>query len=347
MSVFFNKTFKLNGRSFKSEADLLAYSKLEIPEVYVFLKELFSKSTAIKVQTSGSTGVPKKIHIRKRYLLNSAKMTASFFKLEKGASALLCLSTDYIAGKMMLVRALVHGWHLDIVSATANPLKAINKTYDFSAMTPMQVAQSIDDLHKVKTLIIGGGVVSKDLQEKLQHKPTTTCFATYGMTETVSHVALKQLNHGSEKVFKALPYVSFSVDHRNCLVIDALFLTETVLFTNDIVNLISNTEFEWLGRYDSIINSGGIKLIPEQIEKKLSAIIPDRFFVAGLPDEILGEKLVLLVEGELNSDDILKKSKKLLKQYEVPKALFMLDKFIETDTGKIQRTQTMALLPTS
>lgn len=348
MSVFFNKTFKLNGESFDSEGELLQYSKDNLPEVFGFFEELFSKKDNVEIQTSGSTGIPKKIAIRKRYLLNSAKATASYFKLGKKTTALLCLSTDYIAGKMMLVRALVHGWHIDIVEPSAQPLKNRNKNYDFCAMIPLQVRQSIDDLHKIKILIIGGGAVSGTLQQKLQSL-LTQCYATYGMTETVSHVALKKLNHGQQDSFKALPYVSFSTDQRNCLVIDALFLAETILFTNDIVKLVSKREFEWLGRYDSIINSGGIKLIPEQIEKKLEHMLPNRFFVCGLPDETLGEKLVLLVEGNSSGDVIQSKVKNLdtLQKYEIPKAVFTLEKFVETETGKIQREKTLELVSKS
>jgi len=170
------------------------------------------------------------------------------------------------------------------------------------------------------------------------------------MTETITHVAVRNVNHSkadTQNNFKALANVSFSVDHRDCLIISSPKVSNSKITTNDIVSLVSDTEFKWLGRYDTIINSGGVKLIPEQIEIKLSSCIIDkRFFVAGISDDKLGEKLVLFIEGEINTVDLLKKitTSKLLDKYEIPKEIHVIAKFIETDSGKINRKQNLLLI---
>jgi O-succinylbenzoic acid--CoA ligase len=183
------------------------------------------------------------------------------------------------------------------------------------------------------------------LQEKLQ-TVSTVVFATYGMTETITHIAAKKLNHVAslqgemtkQSFYQTLPNITIYKDDRNCLVIDAPKVTENILFTNDVVQLISDRQFEWLGRFDNVINSGGIKLHPEKIEEKFTEIIVNRFFVAGMPDEKLGEKLVLIVEG--NAQEINYESIELSK-FEVPKEIYFVKNFAATDSGKIQRKKTL------
>lgn len=345
MQINIHDKFQLNGISFSSSVELLKYAEQNSPSIYPFLGHFLSDANEINVQTSGSTGTPKVIAIRKEFMVQSAMATGKFFNLSENTTALLCLNPDYIAGKMMLVRALILGWKLDVVPQSSKPLKQINKSYDFSAMVPMQVYNSIDELHKIKTLIVGGGVVSQELQSKLQALKTNV-FATYGMTETVTHIAVKRLNGKDEKsLYRTLPNVKIATDERNCLIIDASKVSVDKVVTNDIVKIISDNEFEWLGRYDSIINSGGIKLIPEQIELKLSEVIKNRFFISSLPDEKLGEKLILIIEGKENTH-ILDEVKNLqsLDKYEVPKAIYFLPSFIETATKKIQRKKTRDLI---
>ena len=354
-SLRFNKNFELNGKSFSSVDELLAFSEAINTSVFTFLTEWFTTDDYIIVHTSGSTGKPKPIQLKKEFMINSAKATGDFFNLKENTTALLCLSTDYIAGKMMLVRALVLGWKLDIVEAISNPLKGIEKEYDFSAMVPLQLQDSLENLYKVKKLIVGGGVVSNELIQQIQSLDTEV-FATYGMTETVTHIAVKKLNnltslrgiikeqsvHSEKPHYKTLPNIQLSLDDRNCLVINAPNVAEGIIVTNDVVSLISSTGFEWLGRYDNVINSGGVKLHPEKIEEKLSTVISSRFFVIGIPDNKLGEKLVLLVEGELNElifNEV--KNLKELSKYEIPKEIFFVNTFMETATKKIQRKKTL------
>lgn len=341
--------FQLNGNSYCSTSELIKAAEFS-KKTQQFLSDWFSDNEYITVKTSGSTGKPKSIQLKKEFMKNSAKATSDFFKLKPKTSALCCLPIDFIAGKMMIIRALTLGWHLDIIKPSSHPLKHIKKSFDFCAMVPLQAQNSINKLYQIKTLIIGGGQVSTQLQESLQ-TISTKVFATYGMTETITHIALKPLNFFSLKFnnpyYKLLPNISISTDNRNCLMIDAPKICEKIIITNDVVNLISKTEFEWKGRFDNVINSGGIKLYPEEIEKKLFRIITQRFFVAGIMDETLGQKLVLIIEGEFDSTTLDKVRKvNQLSVYEIPKQIFFVDKFLQTKTGKVKRNETLkTILP--
>lgn len=365
----YHKNFKLNGFSFTNVDELLSYSIGFSDDIHQFLQEWFSIEDVVIVQTSGSTGTPKKIQLEKEQMQNSAFATGDFFNLKENTTALLCLPTQYIAGKMMLIRALTLGWHLDVVPSSSNPLETISKTYDFSAMVPLQVENSLNKLYLVKQLIVGGGLVSNQLQQKLQTL-STKIFATYGMTETITHIAIKKLNKldfedsksnfglfpqaQSRGYFSILPNTTIYIDERDCLVIKAPKVSKEIVFTNDVVRLISDTQFEWLGRFDNVINSGGIKLHPENIEERLSKIISQRFFVAGILDDKLGEKLVLIVElkslkvSEFKSLLIEKiKNLKTLSKFEIPKEIYFADNFVVTETGKIQRKKTLQKIQTN
>ncbi|MCT4699478.1 AMP-binding protein [Tenacibaculum haliotis] len=349
----FHKNFKLNGALFSSEEELIAFSENISSSVTTFLTDWFNEKDFVIVQTSGSTGKPKPIQLQKEFMKNSAFATGEFFGLKENTTALLCLSTDYIAGKMMLVRALTLGWQLDVIKPDSNPLKDIKKQYNFSAMVPLQLRNSLNELHKIDQLIVGGGVVSNDLIAAIQNI-STKVFATYGMTETITHVAVKKLNDlsfraESKSLYKTLPNVLMSQDDRNCLIIEASKVSSEIIRTNDVVKLISKTAFEWLGRYDNVVNSGGIKLHPEKIEEKLSEIIDQRFFVTAIKDEVLGEKLVLVIEDVTSSgveSSLLSKIKKeaSLSKFEIPKVVYFLPQFIETETKKIQRKKTLDLV---
>jgi O-succinylbenzoic acid--CoA ligase len=254
---------------------------------------------------------------------------------------------------MMLVRAMVLGWHLDVVGPNSTPLKGIEKYYDFSAMVPLQLYNSLDNIDKINKLIVGGVIVSNELRLKILDLPTKI-FATYGMTETITHIAIKPLNIAAgwifeKDYFQTLEGISIRKGSRDCLVINAPRVATDEIVTNDLVEIISKNQFRWLGRVDHIINSGGIKLIPEQIEEKLSIIIKQRFFVAGVPDDILGEKLVLVIEdreSRVKSQELRSKisSLKSLNKFEIPRSIFFIDQFIETETKKIQRKKTLGLI---
>ena len=333
--------FKLNGIQFDSIKNLLDYTKNDLPEVYEFFSEWFSNRKYLTVHTSGSTGKPKAIKLFKEHMINSALATAKYFDLDRDdISALLCMSPSYIAGKMMLVRAIVSGWQLDVIKPTSHPLES-RKMYDFSAMVPLQVYNSLSDIHKLKILIVGGGVVSSDLQDKLKDvRPKV--YATYGMTETVTHIAVKKLSQldGITNYYEVLPDVTVDKDDRNCLVINAPNISKIQIVTNDIVKLIDDKHFCWQGRFDNIINSGGVKIIPEKVEEKLQqSIINQRFFISSIKDKALGQKVILVIEG--------KKIKNInftgIDKYQIPKDIFYVSKFEETKSGKIDRNATVKL----
>ena len=307
-----------------------------------FLMDWLDSKDYINVKTSGSTGQPKLMKVSKQAMVNSAIATGNFFKMKPGQTALLCLPTHYIAGKMMLVRAMILGLDLDFVDPTTQPVFDYGKTYNFCAMVPLQLTNTVGYIHNIKTLIVGGASISKPLEEAIQGLKTKI-YATYGMTETVSHIAVKPIN-GKKKsdYFKVFPKVIISQDDRGCLVIDAPKVAPERLVTNDVVRLHSDTEFELIGRIDNMINSGGVKLFPEQIEAKLADQIKERFFIASEPDEHLGAKLILILESDANN---LKSSVfKELDKFEVPREIYAVPEFKETATGKIQRKETLKLI---
>jgi o-succinylbenzoate synthase len=309
-------------------------------DVNQFIADWFSSSDEMVLQTSGSTGEPKSIKVKKEWMKNSAQLTGKTFELMEGDSTLLCMPMKYVAGKMTVVRALELELDLKVIEPCSNPLKNINKPINFAAMVPLQLENSLNDLDKIKTLIVGGGQVNSKLVEKLQNV-STQVYETYGMTETLTHVAIKPLNGPSKSdVFRALDDIHFELDARECLVIHATALNPEPIVTNDLVDLIDENSFRWLGRYDNVINSGGIKIIPEVVEAKLSSIVPNRrFFIAGKSDKSLGEKVVLVVEGK--SMDI---SCKSLDKFEQPKEIHFIPEFVETKSGKIHRQTTLSLI---
>ncbi|MCF7560073.1 AMP-binding protein [Sabulilitoribacter multivorans] len=346
--------FKLNGFNCnRDDLQEVAYSYVKEgltyqQEIGNFLLDWLDDKYYIKVKTSGSTGKPKSIKIMKQAMVNSAIATGDFFKLEPGDKALHCLPTEYIAGKMMLIRAIILGLELDLVEPTSKPKFNTKKTYDFCAMIPLQLQNSLDSCKKIKTIIVGGSAVSTELKNQLQNL-STQVYETYGMTETVTHVAAKKLNNFNTTknetealYFKTLPNITISKDQRDCLVISAPQISNNKIRTNDIIEAHSPTEFQWLGRFDNIINSGGVKLYPEQIEAKLKAHIKTPFFITSLPHKTLGNKVVLVLEGESNQIDI--SIFNVLEKFEKPKNVFAVEQFVKTSTGKIQRKKTLKKL---
>lgn len=332
--------FKLNGFHF-NEDDLcrVAYSFIKEGEDFEkpvgdFLLDWFDSKNFIEMETSGTTGAPKKISVSKQAMVDSALATGDFFDLQPGDKALQCLPVKYVAGKMMLVRAMILGLDLEFVAPSSHPLDNNEIDFDFVAMVPLQAQNSIPELKKVKKVIVGGAALNKALEKQLLKLPTQV-YETYGMTETITHIAARKLG---EKAFTVLPYVTISYDDRNCLVIHAPRISDEVIITNDIVELVNENQFIFLGRMDNVINSGGIKLIPEQIEEKLASKISQRFFIASKPDNELGEKVVLVIEGEKHEIDA--SVYESLDKYEKPKELVFVPKFKETTTGKILRKET-------
>jgi len=309
-----------------------------------FLIEWFSDSEVMIAHTSGSTGTPKEIILTKENMRKSANMTAKYLHLQRGNSALLAMPVNYIAGKLMLVRAIEIGLKLICIQPISHiSLDEINQSIkeelqsiDFVALTPMQVEKSIDFVAKCNKLIIGGAPLSDKVKQDLFDFENEV-YETYAMTETITHIAFKQVKNKKfltvENIFEAFDEVKISQDERGCLVIDTPYDNLQVV-TNDIVELVSKRKFNWIGRVDNVINSGGIKLFPEQIEAKLKTFINSEFYITSKKDELLGQKLILVVEGEERSLDF---SLTDLTKYQVPKEIIFMAEFSRTESGKIKR----------
>ena len=331
--------FKLNGHHFnRNDLCRIAYSYIKEGDVYEkqmgdFILDWFDNKSFIELNTSGTTGTPKLIRIEKQAMVSSAIATGDFFNLKPGNKALHCLPIKYIAGKMMLIRGFILGLDMDFVEPSSHPLIREDVTYDFVAMVPLQIQNCLSELQNVKKIIIGGAKINNVIRETLS-KLKAEVYETYGMTETITHIAAKQIE---EQAFSLLPNIKISQDYRKCLVINAPNISSESIITNDLVSIVGEDKFIFIGRMDNVINSGGIKLIPEKIEDKLSKKINSRFFIAGLQDADLGEKVVLIIEGENQTlaDSIFDD----LDKYEKPKTVFFVQKFLETENGKIKRKE--------
>lgn len=309
-----------------------------------FLEEWNNASDTVLVHTSGSTGTPKPMLAPKAGMLASARITCDFLGLKKGDRALLCLPLDYIAGKMMVVRSLERGLELVSVTPGNHPFASLpdgEPPFDLVAMVPSQVYCSLSVereramLMSSRNLIIGGGAVSDALASELASFPNAV-WSTYGMTETLSHIALRRLS-GPQRSGWYTPFdtVELSSDSDGCLVIDAPSVHETILKTNDIVEFHPDgRRFRVLGRKDNVICSGGIKLQIETIEEKLRPFMRVPFCITKKPDEKFGEKVVLLVEKQMPG---IEAAIAALDKYSRPKEIVVVDSIPLTPTGKIDR----------
>ena len=312
-----------------------------------FVKNWNSKTEYIIVNTSGSTGEPKQIKILKSRMKASAKATLNFFELKPNQTILMTLSAEYIAGKMLIIRAIENNMTLIVTPLCSNPLlKPLGRKIHFSAFVPLQVqtilANKISkaNYELIDQVIIGGGVISQDLEKNILTLSNSN-FATFGMTETISHIALRNISNG-EKHYTALPNVNFKINNTNCLLINAPLINPTVdLETTDVIELLNSKQFIWKGRADFVINSGGIKLHPELLEKKIEHLLPNnRFYFTSSKDHLLGEKLILKIEtnSQYNIHKLNNKLKVVLAKLEQPKAIELINKFKETKTGKVIRS---------
>jgi O-succinylbenzoic acid--CoA ligase len=316
-----------------------------------FYEEWKNASETITANTSGSTGKPKEIQIQKKAMRVSAQQTIDYFEIKEGQNLLLCLPIEFIAGKMMVVRCIVAKAHLVISEPSSNPLLSLitNKPIpiDFAAFTPFQVAAILENpitkkiFTGIKTIIIGGGEINAKLEKNLATLDKNI-YATYGMTETITHIAVRKIGAQSNAIYKAFKEINLGLDPRNCLTIQANYLGKDPIITNDIVEFEGPKEFVFLGRVDNVINSGGIKLHPEKIEAKINSILDETFFVHYKSDEELGQKIILVIERSEAYDattlGLLKNSlKDILEKYEVPKEIVFVKEFKRTDNGKVNR----------
>ena len=342
-------SFRLNGKAYERNAlDLTAQqwavnANEEQQALGHFLMNWLSDDEHIVLHTSGSTGKPKEIQMPKTAMYASAVRTAAFFNLSDGDSALLCLPIRYIAGKMMLVRALVLGLHLDIIPPKTT--LHIEKDYTFAALIPLQANASFDVLGRFKTVLIGGAPIPTDLRKRISKKHKH-CIETFGMTETLTHVATRVVSDVAIP-FKAMPGIGISTDENDCLVLDVPDLPLSPLVTQDVVRLEGRDSFRLLGRRDWVINSGGMKIFPEALEEVLTPFIKFPFFFTALPDANFGEQLVLLVEAPANEEtSMMAITQRHLgaNKHHIPKQVICMDAFMHTHSGKLDRKATIKRL---
>lgn len=335
-----HSSFSISGKSFSSVENLIR--SLEDQSQKNFLSQWFDESQYVTVQTSGSTGIPKELSLPKDAMRASALATGQFFNLGPGSKVWINLSADYIAGKMMWVRALELGWEVYL-----NCSKGL--FFDFTALVPLQVYKMNEEqLNQFDQILIGGGVFRTAYLKQFKNLKAKI-FSSYGMTETISHIAIQSLYPEFTNYYQCLKGVEIGSNDKSCLWIYANRLNSERIQTNDLVEIISESKFQWLGRFDNVINSGGVKLFPETLEKKYSAYTTENFFFSGEGDKKLGTRLILILEGDGEDRDPRDSDKVLFKElgftdFEIPKRIYFLKKFIFTETKKIQRNKTLDLV---
>lgn len=330
-----------------------------------FISEWNDDAQTIHVQTSGSTGAPKKLNVRKDRMIESAKMTCDFLGLQPGDTALLCMNLDYIGAKMMVVRSLVRQLRLIQVAPSGHPLATVDVPITFAAMVPLQVYNSLqvpeerEKLRQIKHLIIGGGAVDDVLAAQLHDFPHAV-WSTYGMTETLSHIALRRLNGlESSSWYTPLQGIKVTTNADDCLVIDAPKLCDSPIVTNDMAEIraTSTSEgqnalaFRIIGRRDNVINSGGVKIQMEELERLMRPFLTMPYMVTKRKSEKFGEIVVLMVEKEGDDEGatveekselpILQAIHKLLHRalprYWEPRLYLSVDRIPMTETRKPNR----------
>ena len=312
-------------------------------DLYIFLEKWFDASPVITVHTSGSTGTPKELVVRKDRMMQSARLTCEFLNLQAGDTALLCMNLRYIGAMMVVVRSLVAGLNLIVRPASGHPLSDIEEPLRFAAMVPLQVYNTLRvpeekaRLEQTDILIIGGGAVDDSLEAEISALPTAV-YSTYGMTETLSHIALRRLNGDTaSKHYYPFPSVELSLSAESTLVVKAPLICGEVLQTNDIACIYPDGSFTIAGQKDNVINSGGIKIQAEEMEKRLRPFIPVPFVVTSVPDPRLGQALTLLIAGQVDVRELESKLQTVLDAYHRPRHIFMTESIPQTENGKTDR----------
>lgn len=352
-------TIWANGRYISIEKIVHQEAEAQTPfesRTFAFIKDWLTGTEDFTLTTSGSTGPPKTITISKKQMVISVMRSAEKLGLQKNTRALVCIDTKYIGGLMMVARCLTLGLKMMILDPVANPLVKIpvHKCVQFTAFVPYQIAAMLESKHPhllntPRQVIIGGASLHPKYIEQLD-RYLCEFYETYGMTETLSHVALRLLNTtGKQQYFETLPGVSIRQDDRGCLVVEADYLSAPVV-TNDLVDIVAPGKFTWLGRWDNVINTGGVKVMPEKVEKVIGDIFYKhgfnyRFFVAALPDEKLSNKIILVIEGVEFSSEILQAAladvRTQVSSYEFPKEVYSHPSFATTGSHKVDRNETL------
>lgn len=307
-----------------------------------FLEEFISNKE-LTIHTSGTTGERKKMLVTRHQMQLSANATLAFFNLCPGDHVFLNLSCEFIAGKMMLIRAIEGKLNCFLAEPASDPSDKIDKQFSFAPFVPLQIKSLLTSgkISHFDKVLIGGGKVDEDLINELI-KSGANAFESFGMTETLTHFAIKKVSPKKEESFTVLNGFEISKSNSNNLVIESNPITGRKITTNDIIDLKGKNNFIWKGRSDNLINSGGVKLIPEEIETKISKHISVPFVLVGLADEILGEKIVLVLESTRTVDLNIINTE--LEKFEKIKTQKCLDRFPRTISGKIKRKEIIKLL---
>lgn len=307
-----------------------------------FLKNWRSDSNTISVQSSGSTGTPKVLQVEKKRMLASAKMTCDFLDIQPGEKALLCMSLDHIGAQMMVVRSIERNLQLIEESPSGHPLATIEEKIDFAAMVPLQIYNTLrvererEKLKQIRNVIIGGGAISPAMEEELRDFPNAI-WSSYGMTETLSHIALRAISgKKASEWYTPLDGIQIRVNEEGCLCINAPMLCENELVTNDMAIINEQGDFKITGRKDNVINSGGIKIQIEEVEKALGHN-QQEMAIGSYPDEKFGQIIVLLTTQKDLS--ILQKEIDRLPKYWQPKKILYVEHIPLTSNGKIAREE--------
>lgn len=326
-----------------------------------FIAEWNNDDGCVLVHTSGSTGKPKPLRVEKKRMIASAIVTCRFLGLDNTDTALLCMPLDYIAGKMVVVRSMACGMRLISVKPSSHPLKDLEEVPTFAAMVPLQVFSSMQDkverqkLMKIRNLIIGGGAIDKALENQLRQFPNAV-WSTYGMTETLSHVALRRVSgKDASEYYTPFDGIEVSAASDGRLRIFAPEICPELLETNDIVEFSSNgRDFKVLGRVDNVIDSGGIKIQIEQVEKTLHDVVPYDFVITKMADKKFGEAVAMVIampdleNGIMQNKELERLKEKindsLDNKYYRPRSYFIVESIPRTGTGKIARKEVEKLL---
>jgi O-succinylbenzoic acid--CoA ligase len=328
-----------------------------------FCRDWLRGDSHFSLATSGTTGAPKPILLTRSQMEASARATAAALGLRDGMTSLVSLPTRYVAGRMMLVRGLVLGLQMTLVEPSANPMRDLLESthVDFAAFVPLQMATMLDDqaathhLQRMQAILVGGAPISHHLASRLS-RLNSPVYHTYGMTETATHVALRRMSGPSrERTFRPLPGVQLRLDTRGCLAVLGPMTNNEWVQTNDLALLEADGSFEWSGRVDRVINSGGVKVQPETVERsveeQLAALeLPSwrarRFFVTGLPDPRLGQRVTLVVEGDpsfpIEERQLLVNLRERLGPIEAPRQILYIRRFVETSSAKVDEIATLA-----
>ena len=339
---------ELLDRNTSSDADV-------IKNVSSICKWWCETNKPLEISTSGSTGHPKNILFERTAIKGSIDLTAQAFGLREGMTALLAIDPSFVGGKMMIIRCIEIGMKVICFAPVSNPMLFLNQRVDFAPLVPLQVNTIIqhpdtaDKIGLLKIILIGGAPLSPVLRSKIEQIHSNT-YLGFGMTETLSHIALQKIETG-QNYFKTLPGISIGTDERGCLFIEATHLGKIRIQSNDLVEIKNDNQFHWIGRYDRVINSGGIKLFPEVMEEKAGVVIEtlnniNGFYFCPLEDHRLGQKVVLVLTGSKKPEvDDLKNMLELLKaqleRYEFPKAIYWSNETIKNQGGKLDRKKTL------